>query len=187
MAKRLATDLAFNVANQALQCFVGYGYLKDFPLERHVRDLRVHQILEGTNDIMRLIIARRLLQEGAGGFAMTDYPGLQVEKRGGTAVVTLSNPRPIPGPATVWMRWCGWLTIWRPMPASGHWCWWAGQQVLLRRRRPQAVCRRRQRYGGRDVAGLRPRVRAPVGLPWRIDRCHQWLHHGRRAGGRAGL
>ena len=64
-AKRLATDLAFNVANQALQCFGGYGYLKDFPLERHVRDLRVHQILEGTNDIMRLIIARRLLQEGA--------------------------------------------------------------------------------------------------------------------------
>ncbi len=65
MAKQLATDLAFNVANQALQCFGGYGYLKDFPLERHVRDLRVHQILEGTNDIMRLIIARRLLQEGA--------------------------------------------------------------------------------------------------------------------------
>ncbi|TIC86860.1 acyl-CoA dehydrogenase family protein [Crenobacter intestini] len=64
MAKRLATDLAFNVANQALQCFGGYGYLRDFPLERHVRDLRVHQILEGTNDIMRLIIARRLLADG---------------------------------------------------------------------------------------------------------------------------
>ncbi|HJU50212.1 MAG TPA: acyl-CoA dehydrogenase family protein, partial [Pseudogulbenkiania sp.] len=65
MAKRLATDLAFNVANQALQLFGGYGYLKDFPLERHVRDLRVHQILEGTNEVMRMIVARHLLKDGA--------------------------------------------------------------------------------------------------------------------------
>jgi isobutyryl-CoA dehydrogenase len=61
MAKRYATDAGFHVANEALQLFGGYGYLKDFPLERYLRDLRVHQILEGTNEIMRLIIARRLL------------------------------------------------------------------------------------------------------------------------------
>jgi alkylation response protein AidB-like acyl-CoA dehydrogenase len=58
MAKRFATDVGFEVANQALQLHGGYGYLKDYPLERIVRDLRVHQILEGTNEIMRVIIAR---------------------------------------------------------------------------------------------------------------------------------
>jgi alkylation response protein AidB-like acyl-CoA dehydrogenase len=63
MAKRFATDAGFRVANEALQLHGGYGYLKDFPLERIVRDLRVHQILEGTNEIMRVIIARKLLQE----------------------------------------------------------------------------------------------------------------------------
>ena len=61
MAKRFATDIGFRVCNEALQLHGGYGYLQDFPLERHVRDVRVHQILEGTNEIMRLIIARRLL------------------------------------------------------------------------------------------------------------------------------
>jgi alkylation response protein AidB-like acyl-CoA dehydrogenase len=65
MAKRFATDLSFNVANNALQLFGGYGYLKDFPLERHVRDARVHQILEGTNEVMRIIVARQLLKDGA--------------------------------------------------------------------------------------------------------------------------
>jgi hypothetical protein len=63
MAKRYATDAAFEVANQALQLHGGYGYLKDFPLERIVRDLRVHQILEGTNEIMRVIIARELFRQ----------------------------------------------------------------------------------------------------------------------------
>jgi hypothetical protein len=63
MAKRLATDAGFAVVNEALQLHGGYGYLKDFPLERHLRDVRVHQILEGTNEIMRLIIARRLLRQ----------------------------------------------------------------------------------------------------------------------------
>ena len=63
MAKRFATDTGFEVCNQALQLLGGYGYLMDFPVERHLRDLRVHQILEGTNEIMRLIIARRLLAE----------------------------------------------------------------------------------------------------------------------------
>ena len=63
MAKRFATDAAFDVANQSLQLHGGYGYLKDYPLERIVRDLRVHQILEGTNEIMRVIIARELLRE----------------------------------------------------------------------------------------------------------------------------
>ena len=62
MAKRFATDVAFNVANDALQLHGGYGYLRDFPLERIVRDLRVHQILEGTNEIMRVVVARELLR-----------------------------------------------------------------------------------------------------------------------------
>jgi hypothetical protein len=61
MAKRFATDVGFNVCNEALQLHGGYGYLRDFPIERYLRDVRVHQILEGTNEIMRLIIARRLL------------------------------------------------------------------------------------------------------------------------------
>ena len=61
MAKRFATDAGFHVCNEALQLFGGYGYLKDFPIERYLRDVRVHQILEGTNEIMRVIIARRLL------------------------------------------------------------------------------------------------------------------------------
>jgi len=63
MAKRLATDAGFHVANEALQLHGGYGYLKDFPIERYLRDVRVHQILEGTNEIMRVIIARRLLRQ----------------------------------------------------------------------------------------------------------------------------
>ena len=62
MAKRFATDAGFNVINEALQIHGGYGYLKDFPLERHLRDARVHQILEGTNEIMRVIIAREMLK-----------------------------------------------------------------------------------------------------------------------------
>lgn len=62
MAKRFVTDVSFRVANEALQLHGGYGYLNDFPLERHVRDLRVHQILEGTNEIMRVIISRELLK-----------------------------------------------------------------------------------------------------------------------------
>ena len=60
MAKRLATDACFQIADEALQLHGGYGYLKDYPLERIVRDLRVHRILEGTNEIMRVIIAREL-------------------------------------------------------------------------------------------------------------------------------
>jgi alkylation response protein AidB-like acyl-CoA dehydrogenase len=61
MAKRLATDLGFRVCNEALQIHGGYGYLKDYGLEKLVRDLRVHQILEGTNEIMRVVISRKLL------------------------------------------------------------------------------------------------------------------------------
>jgi alkylation response protein AidB-like acyl-CoA dehydrogenase len=63
MAKRLATDAGFHVCNEALQLHGGHGYLRDFPIERHLRDVRVHQILEGTNEIMRVIIARRLLRQ----------------------------------------------------------------------------------------------------------------------------
>jgi alkylation response protein AidB-like acyl-CoA dehydrogenase len=62
MAKRFATDAGFEVANHALQLHGGYGYLRDYPLERIVRDLRVHQILEGANEIMRVIIAREMLK-----------------------------------------------------------------------------------------------------------------------------
>ncbi|MCP4184786.1 MAG: acyl-CoA dehydrogenase [Hyphomicrobiales bacterium] len=63
MAKRFVTDIAFNVANQALQLHGGYGYLSDYGVEKIVRDLRVHQILEGTNEIMRVIIARQMFSE----------------------------------------------------------------------------------------------------------------------------
>ena len=63
MAKRLATDTGFKVVNDALQLHGGYGYLRDYPIERFLRDVRVHQILEGTNEIMRVIIARDLLKD----------------------------------------------------------------------------------------------------------------------------
>ena len=63
MAKRFATDVGSRVANDALQIHGGYGYLKDYPLERIVRDLRVHQILEGANEIMRVITAREMLRQ----------------------------------------------------------------------------------------------------------------------------
>jgi hypothetical protein len=65
MAKRFATDVGFEVCNDALQLFGGYGYIREYPMERHVRDTRVHQILEGTNEIMRVIVSRKLLMEGA--------------------------------------------------------------------------------------------------------------------------
>ena len=61
MAKRFATDVGFNVCNDALQLHGGYGYIREYPLERYLRDVRVHQILEGTNEIMRVIISRHLL------------------------------------------------------------------------------------------------------------------------------
>lgn len=65
MAKRFATDVGFQVCNEALQIHGGYGYIREYPLERYMRDSRVHQILEGTNEIMRHIIGRRILLEGA--------------------------------------------------------------------------------------------------------------------------
>jgi len=65
MAKRFATDTGFNVCNDALQLYGGYGYIKEYPMERHVRDTRVHQILEGTNEIMRVIVSRKMLMDGA--------------------------------------------------------------------------------------------------------------------------
>lgn len=65
MAKRHATDVGFQVCNEALQLHGGYGYLRDFPIERYFRDARVHQILEGTNEIMRVIVSRRLLDGDA--------------------------------------------------------------------------------------------------------------------------
>ena len=61
MAKLIATDAGSKIANDALQLHGGYGYLMDYPIERFVRDLRVHQILEGTNQVMRMVIGRSLL------------------------------------------------------------------------------------------------------------------------------
>ena len=61
MAKRIATDIGFKVCNQALQIHGGNGYIREYPLERYLRDVRVHQILEGTNEIMRVIVVRHLL------------------------------------------------------------------------------------------------------------------------------
>jgi alkylation response protein AidB-like acyl-CoA dehydrogenase len=63
MAKRMATDVCFQIGDEALQLHGGYGYLKDYPLERIVRDLRVHRILEGTNEIMRVITAREMMRQ----------------------------------------------------------------------------------------------------------------------------
>jgi len=62
MAKRFATDTGSSVVDRALQMFGGYGYLRDYPIERFWRDLRVHRILEGSNEVMRLIVGRDLLQ-----------------------------------------------------------------------------------------------------------------------------
>lgn len=63
MAKRFATDVAFKISDKTMQIYGGYGYLQDYPIERFLRDLRVHQILEGTNEIMREIISRHALDE----------------------------------------------------------------------------------------------------------------------------
>lgn len=65
MAKQFVTDHSFDAANSALQLLGGYGYLSEYGIERVVRDLRVHQILEGTNEIMRLIVSRAVLEETA--------------------------------------------------------------------------------------------------------------------------
>jgi alkylation response protein AidB-like acyl-CoA dehydrogenase len=65
MAKRLATDMCFNICNEALQILGGYGCTQDFPVERLMRDARIHQIVEGTNEIMKLVISRKILEEGA--------------------------------------------------------------------------------------------------------------------------
>ena len=64
MAKLICTNVAMSITTNAVQLHGGYGYLQDLPIERFVRDLRVHQILEGTNEIMRVIVARRLLGNG---------------------------------------------------------------------------------------------------------------------------
>jgi alkylation response protein AidB-like acyl-CoA dehydrogenase len=64
MAKRFATDVCYNICDEALQLYGGNGYIKEYPLERYLRDTRVHRILEGTNEVMRLIISRRVLAEG---------------------------------------------------------------------------------------------------------------------------
>ena len=65
MAKRFATDAGFQICNEALQIHGGYGYIREYPLERWLRDVRVHQILEGTNEIMRVIVGRRMLQDAS--------------------------------------------------------------------------------------------------------------------------
>jgi alkylation response protein AidB-like acyl-CoA dehydrogenase len=72
MAKKLVTEVGSRVADQCLQLHGGYGYLADYGIEKVVRDLRVHQILEGTNEIMRLIVARQMLRRAEGGPGMSD-------------------------------------------------------------------------------------------------------------------
>ncbi len=62
MAKQFATDAGFRICNEALQIHGGYGYTREYPLERLLRDARVHQIVEGTNEIMRVIVSRRMLE-----------------------------------------------------------------------------------------------------------------------------
>jgi len=62
-AKKYATDQCFDICNSALQLHGGYGYLRDYQVERYVRDLRVHQILEGTNEVMRIIISRGIYKK----------------------------------------------------------------------------------------------------------------------------
>ncbi len=86
MAKLHVTDAAFAVANDCLQLHGGYGYLADYGIEKIVRDLRVHQILEGTNEIMRVIIARSMMWAAL----MTDID-LRIEGRVGRA--TLNRPQ----------------------------------------------------------------------------------------------
>lgn len=63
MAKQLATDECFKICDQALQIHGGYGYLKDYKVQQYMRDLRVHQILEGTNEVMRMLISRDLIKD----------------------------------------------------------------------------------------------------------------------------
>jgi alkylation response protein AidB-like acyl-CoA dehydrogenase len=63
MAKRFVTDVCFDICNDAMQLHGGYGYIEEYQIERYFRDLRVHQILEGSNEIMRVIIAKQMLQE----------------------------------------------------------------------------------------------------------------------------
>jgi alkylation response protein AidB-like acyl-CoA dehydrogenase len=65
MAKKLASDTGFKICNECIQLHGGYGYTQEYPVERHMRDSRVHQILEGTNEIMRVIISRKVLEDGA--------------------------------------------------------------------------------------------------------------------------
>jgi len=76
MAKRFATDAGFSVCNEALQLHGGYGYIREYPLERLLRDSRVHQILEGTNEIMRLIISRRTLGGSAQDIPLGHRPSI---------------------------------------------------------------------------------------------------------------
>jgi len=62
MAKLYATDACFEVCNDAVQMFGGYGYLKDYPVQQYMRDIRAHQIIEGSNEVMRMLISRDILK-----------------------------------------------------------------------------------------------------------------------------
>ena len=100
MAKRLVTDTAFRVANDALQLLGGYGYLADYGIEKIVRDLRVHQILEGTNEIMRVIVARALLG-GAPRWRSRTYADLSVDSRAHCAPAGARADRGTPSPSAL--------------------------------------------------------------------------------------
>ncbi len=143
MAKRFATDAGFEVANQALQLHGGYGYLHDYPLERIVRDLRVHQILEGTNEIMRVIIARELFR------AMSERRSPVPRSRARVGRITLNRPQALHALTTDMCRlMTDALLAWRRRPGGG-----AGADRP--RRRARLLRRRRHPHAGRERRGRR--------------------------------
>ena len=93
MAKRFVTDACFDVANQALQLHGGYGYLSEYGIEKIVRDLRVHQILEGTNEIMRLIVATKPRRAMSETLAVSDGDVHRSRASGALRRITLNRPK----------------------------------------------------------------------------------------------
>ena len=158
MAKRFATDVAFEVCNDALQLHGGYGYIKDYEIERYLRDVRVHQILEGTNEIMRVIIARRLL-DAEGSSVPVSEPRVDDEirfaRRGDLMVVTLNRPRALNALTLPMCRALDdGLRAWQADPAIGAVLIKGDGRagVLRRRRHPLAARRADDRRAPRRLA-----------------------------------
>ena len=177
MAKRLATDTGSSVVDRALQLHGGYGYLQDYPIERFWRDLRVHSILEGTNQIMRVIVSRDLLS------AVTDDVLISVE--GGVGRIRLNRPKAIHALTTgMCEAMSEALLNWRADPAveaviidhaeGRGFC--AGGDVVMLARSGDDRC------GGGEALLLRRISAQPsaVHLPQADDRDHGRDHDGRR-------